>query len=115
MVSFGGSYSGALSAWLRQTYPEVIHAAVSTSSPILAQQNFMAYHQVVQTSLATAPEGARCVAHIQNVTQHLESLVEDDPAALAGLFNLCDPTLGGATSGGETNDDVTSPAIHRCV
>eukprot|EP01044_Picomonas_judraskeda_P001613 COSAG03_NODE_99_length_12968_cov_7.661668_12_plen_228_part_01 len=37
VISFGGSYSGALSAWLRQTYPEIIHAAVSTSSPILAQ------------------------------------------------------------------------------
>jgi len=40
VISFGGSYSGALSAWLRKTYPDVIHGAVSTSSPILAQLDF---------------------------------------------------------------------------
>ena len=74
---------------------------MSTSSPILAQQNFEAYHQVVQTSLATAtegdldprPTGAQCVTRIRNVTLHLQDLAADDPAALARLFNLCDPTL----------------------
>ena len=35
VISFGGSYSGALSAWLRLKYPDTIYAAISTSSPIL--------------------------------------------------------------------------------
>ena len=52
VISFGGSYSGALSAWLRQTYPKIIHAAVSTSSPILAQ---------VSLSLSPSPSLSLCV------------------------------------------------------
>jgi pimeloyl-ACP methyl ester carboxylesterase len=74
VISFGGSYSGALSAWLRQAYPDVIHAAVSTSSPILALQNFEAYHVVVQASLSTAPDGPECVENIKNVTLELQEL-----------------------------------------
>ena len=33
-VTFGGSYSGALSAWARQQYPEHFDAAVASSAPI---------------------------------------------------------------------------------
>lgn len=93
VISFGGSYSGALSAWLRQKYPDLIHAAVSTSSPILAQENFKAYHEVVQSSLSTAPNGAQCVANIKNVTLQLQTLAEVDGstrAELKRLLNLCE-------------------------
>lgn len=38
--------SGALSAWLRLKYPNTIYAAVSTSSPIVAVENFKEYQQV---------------------------------------------------------------------
>jgi len=33
-VLFGGSYPGSLAAWARITYPNIVHAAVSSSSVI---------------------------------------------------------------------------------
>lgn len=34
LVTYGGSYPGALSAWTRLRLPHIVHAALSTSSPI---------------------------------------------------------------------------------
>ncbi|ORY33609.1 peptidase S28, partial [Rhizoclosmatium globosum] len=33
-VTVGGSYSGALSAWMRQQHPELVHAAYAASAPV---------------------------------------------------------------------------------
>ncbi|XP_053606771.1 putative serine protease K12H4.7 [Plodia interpunctella] len=47
VVAFGGSYSGNLAAWIRLLFPEVVDAAVSSSAPVLAKQDFFEYLEVV--------------------------------------------------------------------
>ena len=40
-VTFGGSYSGALAAWLRLKHPELVFAAVGSSGPVQAEVDFI--------------------------------------------------------------------------
>ena len=56
-VSFGGSYSGALAAWLRLLYPGTVGGGVATSGPVLAKVNFYEYLEVVNASLAGSKQG----------------------------------------------------------
>ncbi len=52
LVTFGGSYPGALSAWARLRLPHIVHAAISTSSPIQASFDDVSYNDVVANSLS---------------------------------------------------------------
>ena len=51
-VTWGGSYPGMLAALSRYRYPHLIHAAVSSSSPLNAQVEMEEYNEVVASSLA---------------------------------------------------------------
>jgi hypothetical protein len=58
-VTFGGSYPGMLAAWARTKYPHLIHASVSSSSPVLAQLRMPEYQDVVAAALAYSKIGGR--------------------------------------------------------
>ena len=56
-IAFGGSYSGALAAWLRMKYPDIVYASVASSAPIQAIFDFYEYFEVVSASLKQARNG----------------------------------------------------------
>ena len=35
IITFGGSYGGMLSSWMRMKYPDIVQAAVVSGGPIL--------------------------------------------------------------------------------
>ncbi len=59
-MAFGGSYSGALAAWFRQLYPNLVVGAVATSAPVLAKVDFFEYVEVTATSLGTYGKCIQC-------------------------------------------------------
>ena len=59
LVTFGGSYPGVLSAWTRLRLPHLVHAALSTSSPVLSQVDFTGAYASVCSPGAPARPPAR--------------------------------------------------------
>lgn len=71
VVTFGGSYSGSLSAWIRQKYPHIVHAALASSAPVLAQLDFPEYFEVLKAAI-----GDECASRIREATDVIESLLD---------------------------------------
>ncbi|KAF6215782.1 hypothetical protein GE061_000117 [Apolygus lucorum] len=89
-VVFGGSYAGSLAAWARQKYPELIHAAVSVSAPLVAQVEFREYDDVVRKAFEA--ENELCAQNVHNaalqLTDYLRYPVND--RKLMNLFGIYD-------------------------
>ncbi|KAI6186073.1 Peptidase S28 family-containing protein [Aphelenchoides besseyi] len=50
-IPFGGSYAGAMTAWMRATYPDLTFAAIGSSGPVQAIVDFYGYMQTIENSL----------------------------------------------------------------
>lgn len=90
-ISFGGSYPGSLSAWLREKYPHLVHGSVSSSGPLLAKVDFQEYFNVVVDSLASSSE--LCVEAVQRGFQQIDLLLRHPLGQrhMTAIFKLCDP------------------------
>lgn len=71
VVVFGGSYGGNMAIWMRERYPDVVHAAVSSSAPVNATVDFKGYHEVVREALADP----KCHGIITNAVSEAKRLL----------------------------------------
>uniref|UniRef100_A0AC34F090 Uncharacterized protein n=1 Tax=Panagrolaimus sp. ES5 TaxID=591445 RepID=A0AC34F090_9BILA len=90
-ITYGGSYSGALSAWARQVYPETIYAAVGSSGPVQAVVDFTGYLDVVYNALNNYDP--KCAASVHTGFLKINDLIKTDAGrqTLSQSFSLCNP------------------------
>jgi len=101
VVTFGGSYPGALAAWFRMKYPHITAGSVASSAPVFAVLDFYGYMDVVDKSLASV-SGETCDRRIQLATKTLDRLVAtvEGKETLRTSFNICQPLV--------TEKDITT-------
>ncbi|XP_069003375.1 thymus-specific serine protease [Embiotoca jacksoni] len=91
-ISFGGSYSGALSAWFRGKFHSLVYGAVASSAPVKATLDFSAYNNIVGLSLRNEAVGGseKCLAAVQEAFAALEAaLMAGNIHQLAVDFGCC--------------------------
>jgi len=84
VVTFGGSYSGSLSAWMRQKYPNLVDIAYASSAPVFAKLDFPEYFQVVTESVGTT-----CAARLTEAYRKIESLLQSNLTKVLTDFKAC--------------------------
>uniref|UniRef100_A0A8C1QUB5 Thymus-specific serine protease n=1 Tax=Cyprinus carpio TaxID=7962 RepID=A0A8C1QUB5_CYPCA len=92
-ISFGGSYAGALSAWLRGKFPHLIYGAVASSAPVQAQLDFSSYNKVVGYSLMNEAVGGskQCVAEVKGAFAAVEAaLLMGNEVEVGKDFGCCE-------------------------
>ena len=94
IVTFGGSYPGALSAWTRLRLPHLVHTAVSTSSPVKAVVDFTGYNDVCAHSFAYPLVGGSpaCTANIAAAFRAMDAAFQgsaDERHAMATKLMSC--------------------------
>jgi pimeloyl-ACP methyl ester carboxylesterase len=91
VVAFGGSYPGALSAWIRIKYPTVIDMSVASSAPVLVVEDMVSFLEVVGRSLATIG-GVACDTAVRTANQQIDQMITTSAGAaqLSTMFNTCE-------------------------
>ncbi|XP_039286924.1 putative serine protease K12H4.7 [Nilaparvata lugens] len=89
VVVFGGSYSGALSAWVRLKYSNKVFIAHASSAPVEAIVDFTGYNKVSYKSLAAWDP--QCAKTVQSVAKKEEQMMKTNEglANLRKIFGTC--------------------------
>ncbi|KAM7413585.1 hypothetical protein PAMA_020797 [Pampus argenteus] len=91
-ISFGGSYSGALSAWFRGKFPHLVYGAVASSAPVKAMLDFSAYNNIVGLSLMNEGVGGsgKCVSAVRRAFAAVEAvLMGGNASKVSADFGCC--------------------------
>jgi serine protease 16 len=103
VVTWGGSYAGALSAFAREKHGDVVHAAVASSGPVQADLDFEGYMAVVSASLGASSGGGSpgCADDFVAAFAALKSALAQDAAGTLTTMLSCQSSLN------DSNDEWT--------
>ncbi|CAB05185.2 Peptidase S28 [Caenorhabditis elegans] len=90
-ITFGGSYSGAMSAWMREVFPDLVVGAVASSGPVYAKTDFYEYLMVVENSVRRY--NSKCADNIQSGFDAIRTLflTKEGRQNLSSIFQLQPP------------------------
>ena len=98
VVTFGGSYPGALSAWARLRLPHLIYAAFSTSSPVEAIVDFTGYCDTVAYAMSSTIVGGSpaCDAALRSAFAAIDTAFRGNTSAKTAMsvkMHSCDAAI----------------------
>jgi len=85
-VIFGCSYSGCLSSWFRQRYPDLVIGGYGPSGPVEAQTDFPMYMGQFQLSA-----GPVCADATAQAVDAIKKMIPQNLTGLGMMFNSCYP------------------------
>ena len=88
-VIVGGGYAGALAAWARTRFPDLITAAWASSAPVHSVLDYSQYDFQVYKSLSRVSED--CAAKIQGITAFADRLLAEE-AVIPAFTDLLNAT-----------------------
>uniref|UniRef100_A0A7E4W0T9 Serine protease K12H4.7 n=1 Tax=Panagrellus redivivus TaxID=6233 RepID=A0A7E4W0T9_PANRE len=88
-ILFGGSYAGALAAWIREKHPDSVYAAVASSAPVQAVVNFKSYLEGVYNVLHSYDP--KCAESVRKGFYDFNRLLQTPLGrmSLQSTFRLC--------------------------
>eukprot|EP01088_Endostelium_zonatum_P004005 TRINITY_DN1520_c2_g1_i1.p1 TRINITY_DN1520_c2_g1~~TRINITY_DN1520_c2_g1_i1.p1 ORF type:complete len:475 (+),score=101.44 TRINITY_DN1520_c2_g1_i1:21-1445(+) len=90
-IVWGCSYSGALSAWFRAKYPNLVIGSIAPSGPVYAMNNFTAYYN--QFTFSANYYNPKCVTAASSAVHQIQSMLStaSGRSKLEHLFQACSP------------------------
>lgn len=89
VVVVGGSYSATMATWMRLKYPSLVDAALSSSAPLLAIEDFYQYYEVVSKNIEI--NSPPCLSILQVAMAEITDQISSPAgkAAISTAFNTC--------------------------
>jgi len=86
VITFGGSYPGALSAWFRLKYPHITDGSIASSGVVQATYEFPQFDQQVIDSMKKSPG---CIETASEIVKYVESeIYSGDDDRVAKIYKI---------------------------